>query len=422
MDELFSEFLIDSAERLDIAEAGLARFHEDPRGLDAAIHQIHTIRGAASFMAAPRISSLIEAAESMLLAARQHGALTAADSAAFARCAERVRGIIAGAQAAEPVGDDAALLEMLAAAEHSADRIDARAPMQTRTGAWEGLATEAAEARGTLAALDSITGEERAAIGGIIRTSEAVEAEARALRSVPMDNICRALPRLAQQAAALVDKQVDVIIEGGAIALDGPVAMEMRAVLVHLVRNAIAHGIESPSTRVARGKLASGTLRISARRDGEFVCIDVADDGAGIDLAAIRKRGVENGMIGAAQAFRLSDEETLGLLFSAGFSTARRVTTLSGCGIGLDAVKASIEKLGGRLAIESRAGAGLAYHMRLPQAAAAAAPIVMIDPSHPMHERLRPLLGAAGYEITEGIAVERIAAPMPSEDRKEQTA
>jgi two-component system chemotaxis sensor kinase CheA len=196
----------------------------------------------------------------------------------------------------------------------------------------------------------------------------------------------------------------------------------MRATLVHLVRNAVAHGIETPAMRRARGKPETGTIRISARRDDDTICFDVTDDGVGLDLAAIRKRGIENGMIGAAQAVRLSDEETLGLLFAPGFSTARHVTALSGCGIGLDAVKASVEMLGGRLEIESARGAGLAYRMRVPQAEAAAAPIVMINPAHPMHEMLRPLLGAAGYEITEGAAPEATPSPMSSEDRKEQTA
>ncbi|MES1201827.1 MAG: ATP-binding protein [Pseudomonadota bacterium] len=417
MDELFSEFLSDTAERLDIAEAALACLAGEPSVLDAAIHQAHTIRGAASFMEAPRLLALIEAAERMLLSARKHGVFTVADRTAFTHCAERMRGIIAGADAGEPAGDDNVLLGELAAAAQSALRANDHQSARSRYSAWDGLIADASLARETLSDLDRVAGEERAPVEAILKSSSAIEAEARVLRRVPMENICRALPRLAQQGAALVGKQVDLQIDGAAIALDAQAATEMRAVLVHLVRNAVAHGVESPATRRARGKPEAGMVRISARRDGDFICIDVADDGDGLDLAAIRKRGVENGMIGAAQAVRLSDEETLALMFAPGFTTARQVTPLSGCGIGLDAVKASIERLGGRLELESQRGAGLLYRLRIPQSAAAT-PVIMLDPAHPMHERLRPLLGAAGYEIAEGPAPE----PTPSEDRKEQTA
>jgi two-component system chemotaxis sensor kinase CheA len=421
MDELFSEFLTDSAERLGIAEAALVRTAGDPRGLDAAIHQVHAIRGTASFMEAPRLSALIEAAERMLLAARRRNTFTAAEHAAFARCAERMRGIIAGAQDGEPLGDDTALLEKLGAAEHANHRSVDHIPERFQQGAWRGLAADAREARETLSGLVPVAGPESGPIEAIVQSSLAIEAETHALRRVPMESICRALPRLAEQAAALIGKQVEVRVESGGLTLDAPIATEMRAALVHLVRNAVAHGVETPDLRRARGKPEAGTIRIAARRDGGDVCIDVSDDGIGLDLAAIRRRGIENGMIGAAQAVRLSDEETLSLLFAPGFSTARHVTALSGCGIGLDAVKASIETLGGRLEIESMRGAGLTYRMRLPQSAAAA-PVIVLDPAHAVHERLRPMLGAAGYEITEGIALEPVAAPVASEDRKEQTA
>jgi chemotaxis protein histidine kinase CheA len=222
---------------------------------------------------------------------------------------------------------------------------------------------------------------------------------------------------MAQQAAGMIGKHVNLRMDGGAITLDAPLALELRAILIHLVRNAVAHGIETPAERARRGKPVTGAIRIAAQRDGDALCIDISDDGAGLDLAAIRKRGVEYGMIGAAQAVRLSDEETLGLLFAPGFTTARQITTLSGCGIGLDAVKASVEQLGGRLELESRQGAGLLFRMRLPQTTAIA-PIITLDPAYPMHEQLRPLLGAAGYEIAEGAT----AAPDIAEERKEQTA
>jgi two-component system, chemotaxis family, sensor kinase CheA len=215
----------------------------------------------------------------------------------------------------------------------------------------------------------------------------------------------------------MIGKQVDLRVDGGAIALDAALALELRAILIHLVRNAVAHGVETPAERAGRGKPEAGAIRIAAQRVDNALCIEISDDGAGIDLAAIRKRGVENGMIGAAQAVRLSDEETLGLLFAPGFTTARQITTLSGCGIGLDAVKAGVEKLGGRLELESRHGAGLLFRMRLPQTGAAA-PVITLDPAHRIHEHLRPLLGAAGYEIAEGQA----AAPAVAEERKEQTA
>lgn len=419
MDELFSEFLNDTAERLDLTEAALARRSEDARALDTAIHQIHAIRGTASFMAAPRITALTEAAEHMLLAAKDQGGLSVIGAAAFARCAERVRGVIAGAHESEPAGDDAALLDQMRLAETGAAAIEPE-PSSPHPRDWTNLTAEAQQARETLSALRDAAGAEQGAIDALINAATGVEAEARALRRLPMNSICRTMPHLAEQAANLIGKQVRVQIDGGDVPIEAEIAIEMRAILVHLVRNAVAHGIEAPATRRARGKPETGTLKISARRESGGVAIDVADDGAGLDLAAIRKRGVENGMIGAADAVRLSDAATLALLFEPGFSTARRVTSLSGCGIGLDAVKTSIEKLGGRLEVESRAGAGVVFRMRTPQAVVS--PMITLDPQHQAHERLRPLLDAAGYEISEGAAAEPAPSLAPSEKSKEQSA
>ncbi len=409
MDELFSEFLTDTRERLDLAEAALGQ----PEGLRAAIRQVHTIRGAAGFMDTPRLLALIEAAEIMLIAANARGGMSSGEHATFQRCTERVRGIIAGAEAgAEPAGDDAALREALAAASTS----QAQAPHSRYRFSWNDLSAEAAAARDTLTSLAPVAAAEGALTDAIVHTSLAAEHDAQTVRRVPLENICRSLPRMAHQAAGMIGKHVDLQLEGGAITLDAALALEVRAILIHLVRNAVAHGIEAPAERARRGKPEAGAIRIAARRDGDALCIDISDDGAGLDLAAIRKRGVENGMIGAAQAVRLSDVKTLGLMFAPGFTTARHVTTLSGCGIGLDAVKAGVEKLGGRLELESRHGAGLLFRMRLPQTGAA--PVITIDPAHRIHEHLRPLLGAAGYEIAEG----EVATPAIAEERKEQTA
>lgn len=184
-------------------------------------------------------------------------------------------------------------------------------------------------------------------------------------RMVPVWQVFDRFPRLVRDAARMLDKQVEFIVEGKEIELDRSMLDEIGDPIVHLLRNAVDHGIESPETRTALGKSGTGKLTLSALRDRSAVLIRVTDDGRGIDRHRVMKRGQELGMIDPART-ELSDDELLRLISRPGFSTAEKVTDISGRGVGIDAVQNRVRALGGSVEIRSIPGQGTSVTFRLP--------------------------------------------------------
>ncbi|HEX7489964.1 MAG TPA: Hpt domain-containing protein, partial [Anaeromyxobacteraceae bacterium] len=174
-----------------------------------------------------------------------------------------------------------------------------------------------------------------------------------AVRMTPLAAITDRLPRTARDLARRVGKQVEVEVRGAEIEIDRAVLDELGDPLMHLVRNAVDHGLEGPAERLEAGKSATGHLTLSARRERDRVLIEVADDGRGMDPGRLRRAAVERGALTASAARALGDREALLLACLPGVSTAPEVTELSGRGVGLDAVKKSVEALGGALEIDS---------------------------------------------------------------------
>lgn len=193
-----------------------------------------------------------------------------------------------------------------------------------------------------------------------------LQEEVTAARMVPMDQIFSRFPRLVRDLSRELGKPLELELEGRDIELDRSILDEIVEALVHLVRNAADHGIEAPAERQRAGKPPTGTIRLEARRDKNHVVISVEDDGAGIDTAKIREAAVRRGLLAPEAARSLSEEEALALIFSPGFSTASRVTTVSGRGVGVDAVRARAESLGGSLKVENFPGRGTRFRIRLP--------------------------------------------------------
>jgi len=156
------------------------------------------------------------------------------------------------------------------------------------------------------------------------------------------------------------------VIEGDGIEADKTIVDELFEPLLHLVRNAMDHGIELPPQRFAAGKPPVARLSLRVTRAGEQIVVALSDDGRGIDPAAIRQSAIAKGIVTAERAASLSDAATLDLLFAAGFSTASSISDLSGRGVGLDAVRTEIARLGGSVAIDSRIGEGTSINLRLP--------------------------------------------------------
>jgi chemosensory pili system protein ChpA (sensor histidine kinase/response regulator) len=183
-------------------------------------------------------------------------------------------------------------------------------------------------------------------------------------RMVPFQRHVQRLARIVRQAAADTGKRAELVVEGASGELDRQVLERMLPPFEHMLRNAVVHGIEKPEERVQRGKPDSGRILLELHREGAEVMVRLSDDGGGMNLKAIRDKAVSLGMIGAGQA--LSDEEAMQLILEPGFSTAGAVTQQAGRGVGMDVVATEIKRLGGALHMDSRAGEGTVFTIRLP--------------------------------------------------------
>jgi two-component system chemotaxis sensor kinase CheA len=186
------------------------------------------------------------------------------------------------------------------------------------------------------------------------------------IRMIPLAHIFNRFPRVVRDVAHHDGKQVEFIVEGGDTELDRSIMDGLSDPLLHLIRNAVNHGIEPPEVRTAQGKAPGGTVRLSARRDRENVLIEIQDDGRGIDDERVRAKAVEKGIISPDEAGALTRDEIIQLLFRPGFSTAETVTDISGRGVGLDVVKKAIETLKGSIQVESVNGGGTTFRLALP--------------------------------------------------------
>jgi two-component system chemotaxis sensor kinase CheA len=185
-------------------------------------------------------------------------------------------------------------------------------------------------------------------------TSELQEGVMRT-RMQPIGVVWNKLPRVVRDLASEVGKQIEIQMEGAETELDKTIIEAIKDPLTHIVRNSCDHGIESPDVRLSKGKKAAGTILLRAYHEGGHVNIEISDDGAGIDPERVKRKAIEKGLIRAEQASNMSEWEALRLIFLPGFSTAEKVTSISGRGVGMDVVKTNIEKIGGAVDIFNRA-------------------------------------------------------------------
>jgi len=186
------------------------------------------------------------------------------------------------------------------------------------------------------------------------------------IRMIPLNHIFNRLPRVVRDVAQYDGKDVDFVIEGGETELDRSVMDGLNDPLLHLIRNAVNHGIESPGAREKVGKPRKGNVRLSAHRDRDNVIIELIDDGAGINVDKVKKKAIEKGLITQEVADTFTTEQAIDLLFQPGFSTADKISDISGRGVGLDVVKRSIEALKGTIRVETTPGKGSRFELLLP--------------------------------------------------------
>src|SRR3974390_571161 len=199
------------------------------------------------------------------------------------------------------------------------------------------------------------------------RVTTEIQRESKLAFVRPIGSILGRLSRLAWDLALAAGKQVRLTLEGHDIDLDISVLEVIKDPLMHLIRNAVDHGIESPQRRQACGKPSEGSITVRASHQGDEVWIEVSDDGSGIDLAGVRRAAMVRGLLHAEHAAGMSDEESANLVFLHAVTTAENVTRISGRGVGMDVVKTNVEKIGGSVEVRTEVGVGTKVTLRMPR-------------------------------------------------------
>ncbi|WP_028792534.1 chemotaxis protein CheW [Thalassobaculum salexigens] len=200
-------------------------------------------------------------------------------------------------------------------------------------------------------------------------------------RMQPIGNAWSKLPRIVRDLAHELNKKIELVMQGADTELDRQVLEMIKDPLTHMVRNSADHGVEDPATRLAFGKSETGHVRLNAYHEGGHIIIEIADDGKGIDPEKIRAKAIEKNVVSSADAANMSDQQILQLIFKAGFSTAEKITSVSGRGVGMDVVKTNIEKIGGTVDLTSQVGKGSVFKIKIPLTLAIVSALVVASSS-----------------------------------------
>lgn len=196
--------------------------------------------------------------------------------------------------------------------------------------------------------------------------SKEIQASVLGIRMVPVKTIFSKFPRMLRDLAKSSGKKIDLQMVGEDTEIDKSIIEELGDPMIHLIRNSADHGIEMPEARVKSGKSEVGTVILRARHEGDSVVVEIEDDGKGIDPAIIRAKAVEKGLVSQDRADAMPDDEVIELIFAPGFSTAAKVTDISGRGVGMDVVRSNVRKLNGRVGVRSTVGKGSVFTIKLP--------------------------------------------------------
>jgi two-component system chemotaxis sensor kinase CheA len=196
--------------------------------------------------------------------------------------------------------------------------------------------------------------------------SKEIQASVLGIRMVPVKTVFSKFPRMLRDLSKASGKKIELQMFGEDTEIDKSIIEELGDPMIHLIRNSADHGIEMPDVRTRAGKSEVGTVVLRARHEGDSVIVEIEDDGKGIDPAIIRAKAVEKGLMNQERADAMSDEEVVELIFAPGFSTAAKVTDISGRGVGMDVVRSNVRKLNGRVGVRSTVGKGSIFTIKLP--------------------------------------------------------
>ena len=386
MDELVAEFIAETREMLAALSGEVVAWEAAPgdrERLDAIFRFVHTVKGNSGFFDLPRITTLAHAAEDALSSVRDGRRVADAKLvSAVLAAVDRLGELVEALEEDRPAdGDDAALIDALHGERPAAEAASApavehrpapvrsiRLPIDLLDAMMSGV-SDLVLARNELARRLRDSGA-AAEVGACFERISATIAELRdaisRTRMQRIDNIFSVLPRVVRDLAAETGRKVQLVVDGGDVELDREMIETIRDPLTHIVRNAVGHGLEPPDARRASGKPETGRLHVSARQSGNQIFIRVSDDGRGIDGEALVARALAASLLTPERAAALTPAQRTALIFEPGLSTASEVTSLSGRGVGMDVVRANVERIGGVVDIDSRPGEGTAIVLRVP--------------------------------------------------------
>ncbi|RYD43498.1 MAG: chemotaxis protein CheA [Sphingomonadales bacterium] len=396
MDDLLNDFLAETAEILAEAGGAIVAWEADPADraqLDAIFRSVHTIKGSSGFLALPRVTALSHAAEDALDQVRRgNRAATGALVTGVLGIVDRLSDLCTalGQSGVEPAGDDRDVIGALSEQSPPEDapfevagvplrRDDdfsaelqswrsIRVPLPLLDSVMTGV-TDIVLARNEFARMLRESGADLSVIASFDRLSDSIAGMRQSVSQMRMqriDKLFAPLPRIVRDLAKDMGKKIAFQTSGGEVELDREMMENIRDPLIHIVRNAIDHGVETLEDRVAAGKDITATIAVSARQSGNQIEIEVRDDGRGLSPDALMAKAIASRLLTATEARALGPKERLDLIFRPGFSTAAKVTSVSGRGVGMDIVKANVEKIGGVVELRNEEGRGLTILLRVP--------------------------------------------------------
>lgn len=397
--DIAADFLVEAGEILERLGEQLVQLEQaaDDKGLlNAVFRGFHTIKGGAGFLGLTPMVDLCHALEDAFDKARDGKILLDDDAFDYAqRCLDTLSAQMAALAAGQelPPAEPELIASIKAWASGQAATRPAR-PAAAKPAAGKSAAPAKAggEAEQTvrvdtkrLDAIVNLTGELvlarnrlkvlrnrfkdedlHRAVTALDHATARLQGSVMRTRMQPVSRVFQRFPKMARDVARQLDKQVELTLEGAETELDRNLVEALADPLVHLVRNAIDHGIEKPEVRRAAGKNPVGQVFLSARQEGDNVAIEIRDDGGGMDPERLRAKAVEKGLLTPEAAARLGAEECFQLIFLPGFSTKQEVTDISGRGVGMDVVQSKIRELSGQIQIQSELGQGSRFVIRVP--------------------------------------------------------